>query len=507
MSDVSRLPLTTKEPFGTATTAAPPEQSAIGHLTDRHIAALTGRGLDVELLVKLGVGASDRLGSDGIAIPYFDGDVRIGCKHRTFAGDKRFTQDVGSRQVFYNADCLRDETLTDEPLIITEGEVDCWSALQAGFSRTVSVPNGAPKEAIGAADSGTKYSFLTEAMPLLRECRRIIIATDNDGPGHNLRSDLALRLGAHRCWFVDYPRDCKDLNDALRIYGERGVIATINRAQPLKIEGYYEIDQLPELVDPQAYDTGIVNLGDHYKLRLGDLTVVTGVPGHGKSSFINEVCCRMAQKHGWKTIFASFEQAPQTDHRRALRTFYAEKLERFMNDDEKRAADAWIKQHFGFIVPSDSDDVTLQWLLDVATAAALRKEAQIVVIDPWNEMDHVRERDQSQTDYVGAAIREARRWARKMRVHLIIAAHPAKMQRGKDGKHPIVSLYDIAESAHWANKPEVGIVVHRPDVAKNEAIIKIAKVRFDSIGRPGEITGIWDRERTRYTIADQAELL
>lgn len=503
MNDVSRLPLKAKEPFGTAITATTPEQSALGPLTDTQIAALTGRGLDVDLLEKLGVGASSKLGGDAIGVPFFDGELQVGCKHRTLTGEKRFTQDVGSRQIFYNIECLRDESLAKEPVIITEGELDAISAIQAGFPRTVSVPGGAPAQALGDDERGKKYAFLDEAMPLLEGCDKIILATDGDGPGANLRGDLALRLGAHRCWWVQYPQECKDLNDALRLYGEKGVQVTLRRAQQLEIRGYFELDQLPELDDPVARDTGMVGLADHYKLRLGDLAVVTGVPGHGKSSFINEVCCRMAQAHGWKTVFASFEQQPQTDHRRALRTFYVEKLEKHMTSEEKTRADSWIRRHFGFIVPGDEDDVTLIWILDVLKQAVLRKEAQIVVIDPWNEMDHTLPPDMNLTQYTGYAIKRLKKFAKQHNVHLIVTAHPSKLQRtSKDGKYPMASLYDISDSAHWANKPDVGIIVHRPDVSKNDAIIKIAKARYRTIGRPGEVTGIWNDERSRYTIAD-----
>ena len=171
----------------------------------------------------------------------------------------------------------------------------------------------------------------------------IILATDGDGPGASLRRDLAVRLGAHRCKWVQYPKGCKDLNDALRQYGERGVQATIQRAQPLQIEGYFELDELPTIDPPRAHETGIVGLLEHYKLRLGDFTVITGVPGHGKSTLINEICCRMAEKHGWRTVFASFEQVAQTDHRRALRAFYAKKLEKLMSPDDMGKADAWIR--------------------------------------------------------------------------------------------------------------------------------------------------------------------
>lgn len=506
-TDASASPSPPTAQPGSATIAAGKAASAVlTPLTDRHFAAIEARGLDPELLVKHGVGASRRLDGDCIGIPYFENGVRVGTKYRTLTGEKRFTQDVGSRQILWNVDCLRDDTLADHPLIVCEGEMDAFAAMQAGFPRVVSVPGGAPKERVEDRD-GKKYAFLDEAKQLLDGCREIILATDGDGSGFNLRDDLALRLGAHRCRYLGYPQGCKDLNDSLRLYGVKGVVKTISRAKLMQIRGYFEMDELPPVEEPLAHDTGIVNLASHYKLRLGDFTVVTGIPGHGKSSFINEVTCRMAQRFGWRTVFASFEQTPQTDHRRALRTFYAERLEREMTPDQITAADVWIRRHFGFIVPGDDDDVTLEWMLETMAQAVLRKEAQIVVIDPWNEMDHTRAPDMSQSDYVGFAIKQFKKFAKKYRVHLIVAAHPAKMARGKDGKYPVPSLYDIADSAHWSNKPEVGIVIHRPDLSVNETLIRVVKARYQQIGTQGEIKGAWAGDRGRYTIADEPELL
>jgi twinkle protein len=91
-------------------------------------------------------------------------------------------------------------------------------------------------------------------------------------------------------------------------------------------------------------------------------------------------------------------------------------------------------------------------------------------------------------------------------VHLIVAAHPAKLQRDHNtGKYPIPSLYDIADSANWANKPDIGIVVHRDSLGPDgTTTIKIPKVRYDGeIGAPGEVRGLrWNRAVTRYELAD-----
>ena len=499
MTDASASQSNPAVQFGIAGIADGPEAYGLKPLTEAHCLAIEARGLEPELLVRLGVGASVKLGGDAIGMPYVDNAKVVAVKHRTLGVEKRFTHDKGGKQVWYNIDCLRDQTLRDMPLVITEGELDCMAAIQAGYLRAISVPGGAPST---ASNGERKYAFLEESIGLLEGAKEIILATDDDDPGRNLRSDLAIRLGAARCKWVRYPKGCKDLNDALKTYGVRGVTETFNRAKLMAIHGYYELSELPDLPDNPAFDTGIVSLGEHYKLRRGDFTVITGIPGHGKSSFINEICGRMAAKHGWKTVFASFEQIPQTDHRRALRSFYHEKLEKMMSRQEIAEADAWIERHFGFIYPDDDDDVDLKYILETMAQAVLRKEAQIAVIDPWNELDHVRPPDMSLTEYVGYAIKQLKKFARKYRVHLIVAAHPAKMQRNKDGVTPCPGLYDISDSAHWANKPEVGIVVHRENLANNETKIRVLKAKYSVIGKPGEIVGAFDINRSRYTIIE-----
>lgn len=466
-------------------------------LTKRHQDLLEARGLDVELLERLGADTSTKVsGEDWISIPFFDLGEIVSRKYRTISGEKKFYQDAGKRPVFWNLDCLRDETLSDQPLIITEGEFDAIAAIQCGFLRTVSVPNGAPA-AETPDDTGSRYKFVADAKALIRDCREIILATDGDQPGVNLMNDLALRLGKARCKWLRYPKGCKDLNDALVRFGQRGVVETINRAQWVKISGVYKMSDLPPIRQPVAYPIGIVGLDRHYKIRMGDLAVVTGIPGHGKTTFVNEVLARMATDYGFVGAFASFEQNPQQDHKRALRAFFARKPEKEQSAAELAEADAWIDEKFCFIVPDDEEDPTLEWLIERIQAAVVQYGARIVSIDPWNELEHRRPEGMSETEYTGDALRQIRRLAQRLNVHIIVAAHPTKLEM-KDGKLPIPSLYSIAGSSNWANKPEVGIVVYRE---KDRTRIIVLKSRYhDEIGEPGQIEAIYSRYQARYDV-------
>jgi twinkle protein len=455
-------------------------------LTERHQTLLEARGLDVELLVNHGVISSDRLGLDTIAIPYFSGTEQVNTKYRTISGEKRFSQDEGGKCIFWNRNIISDETLLAQPLIITEGEFDAFAALQSGFSRVVSVPNGAPANPLGELSSG-KYAYLDDAPAAMRDAKEIILATDDDTAGHALRDDLALRLGRARCKWLQYPKECKDLCDALARYGERGIVETIARAQWLAIDGVYKLSELPPLTAPEPLDSGFPGLSSHYRLRVGDFCVVTGAPGKGKTTFTRELACRMASRHGWKTALASFEAIPQIDHRRAIRSWYAGALVRDLSHSEIASADAWADEFFRFLVPSEDEDVTLDWVIERISAAAIRDHIKLAIIDPWNEMDHERPRDMSLTEYVGAALRRLKRVARTLGIHLIVAAHPAKLYRNREGVYPTPTLYDISDSAMWANRADVGLVVDRPDKTTDRTLIQVVKSRFqDQIGTLGE---------------------
>lgn len=469
-------------------------------LSQSNATMLEARGLDLEILQRYGVTDSRQNGFD-IEIPYYSGGIEVNAKFRTLGADKRFAQVAGGRKCFWNEAAILDATLADVPLIITEGELDALAAIQAGFVRSVSVPDGAPGMAHGEDDSGAKYSYVADAKGMLADIREIIICADADGPGTNLLTDLSLRLGRPRCRWVKYPKGCKDLNDALRLYGPRGVTETINRAPWLRVDGVYRMGELPPLPEVQAFDIGMALLSKHYRMRLGDFCVVTGIPGMGKTAFVGEICGRMVENYEWPIAFASFEQRPQIDHRRNLRTFYNRKLVIDQTAREVRAADDWIDRYFSFIIPGEDDDVTLPWLIERAATAILQYGAKIVVVDPYNEMDHERPADMSLTEYTGFAIKQFRKLANKYKVHVIVVAHPAKMRRDKDGKLPIPGLYDISDSAHFANKADVGIVVHREE--DGTAIINVVKSRFhDQIGVPGEIKGTFNRDTGRYTIIE-----
>lgn len=464
---------------------------ALNHKAEKWLEART---IDTELAVKYGVNSSEKRGGDWIEIPYTMRGERVNTKYRNIVS-KEFSQDPDGQKCVWNFDCLRDDSLKNQPLIITEGEMDALAVIQSGYSRVVSVPDGAPAKTIEGNES-KKYSYLEDIFPLLKECKEIIIAADGDQAGANLLHDLALRFGKSRCKWVPYPKGCKDLNDAMMRYGTKGVVESINRATWVRVDGVYTMGELPPAPSGEAMTTGITFLDPHYKIRYGDFCVMTGIPSHGKSTFANQLVASMVQTHGVNACFASFEQHPTLDHKRNLRQLHIGHNGAW-NRAEIAAADAWIEKHFRFMVPNEDDDVTLAWVLEKATVAVVRHNCKIVVIDPWNEMDHMRPSDMSLTEYTGFAIKELKKFARNHHIHLIVVAHPTKLKKNAEGGYDMPSLYDVSDSAHWANKADVGVVIHRK--GENDSVIRIAKSRYHNIiGKPGDVAAGFDVGTNQY---------
>ena len=53
---------------------------------------------------------------------------------------------------------------------------------------------------------------------------------------------------------------------------------------------------------------------------------------------------------------------------------------------------------------AEDEDPTLDWLLERATALVLRNGITDMLIDPWNEMDHTRAANTTETDHIGRCL-------------------------------------------------------------------------------------------------------
>jgi len=470
------------------------------------------RGIPAEVLVAKGITASqefcpvcnDAVGH--VLFPYYVNGQHINTKHR--CGKKHFRMEKGAQRVLYNLDaCAETETV-----VIVEGEMDALSCHVAGYPNTISVPDGAP--APDAGNYQTKFSFLEAAEAFFAQVRTVILATDADAPGQKLMDELARRIGPEKCARVIWPEGIKDANECLVKMGVDALRSRLDGAEFFPVEGIYTGANLtPDLValyrngaDP-GLTFGVPALDDHYRIKPGFVSTVTGIPSHGKSTVLDQLLMWLAVRHDWRFALFSPEQQPLVLHQQQLIEMYtgkpfAEGERPRMSEAEMLVANAWVADRFAFILP---EETSIDTILDLARIHIFRTGARGIVIDPWNELEHARPRHQTETEYISDALGKLRRFARLHDIHLWIVAHPTKMRRTDDGDEPIPTLWDISGSAHFRNKADIGLTVWR-DLTKDDDTVElhVTKMRFLAQGKTGHVRFGFDRASKRlFQIAQE----
>jgi twinkle protein len=466
------------------------------------------RGIPVSILEANNIGFGKRyfnkIEKSVVQFPYIkDGQV-VNIKHR--AENKEFQQEKNAEKCLYRFDEI--SKLEGDTLIITEGEIDALSVQTAGFNMVASIPDGAPSA--DAKEFATKFDFLKSAQLVIEAYQKIILMMDADAPGKVAEREIARRIGSEKCYRVEYPEGCKDSNDVLVKFGVGRLKQVIETAKPFPVEGLFcatdfkiEFENLYDCGDQRGLSTGWLNVDEFYTVRTHEFTVVTGIPSHGKSNFVDALAVNMMVEHSWKFLFFSPENWPVEKHlqsivekvshkpfsRRSTTTLRLTKQESLDHLED-------IKNFMFFIYP-EVGTPTLDQVLDKARAAVFRHGVNGVVIDPWNELDHQYE-NMTEAQYLSKQLSKIRQFARRNGVHVWLIAHPRNLIKDKDGTYKPPTMYEISGGAHWRNKADNGICLFRPDFDNDVSVVYVQKIRFRETGRVGETSIKYIRDNGRY---------
>jgi twinkle protein len=125
-------------------------------------------------------------------------------------------------------------------------------------------------------------------------------------------------------------------------------------------------------------------------------------------------------------------------------------------------------------------------LLGAAKAMVTRYGMRGFVIDPWNQIEHLRPHGMTETDYIGESLSRIQWFARTNDVHVFIVVHPRIMRRNADGSTPEVTPYDLAGSANWFNKSDNIVTVERNrEDSAEPVLVYVRKIRFRELGKLG----------------------
>jgi len=412
-----------------------------------------------------------------IVFPYTVEAELVNRKYRD--GAKHFMLEKDARLVPWRIDHIRDTM----ECIITEGEMDALSFLVAGYDNVISVPNGAQKN-LTYLDDFIETHFENKS--------RIYIAADTDAKGLELRAELVRRFGEEKCRIVTYGEGCKDANELLQKSGAETLKKALQEAQEVPLEGIFTAsdvrDELLVLFEKGLQKGATLDMGDLDDLlsvEVGRLMIVTGIPGDGKSEFLDEMAVRLSLRYDWRCAWFSPENFPVTLHHPKL----MEKLigKRFkqgtMTPMEFDAAVRYLSRNFFDILPEEGYRVDT--ILEKAEALVRRKGIRVFILDPYNCLEHQIPTGQSETQYISEFLEKLRSFAHRRQVLVVLAAHPTKMKKDPiSGKYPVPTMYDVSGSAAFFNKADFGLAIER-DRTQGVTRIHVQKVKFRHLGQLG----------------------
>lgn len=251
---------------------------------------------------------SDKDGN--IVFPFYENDTVVYVKYRRphkyekSMGMKEWC-DKNTKPVLFGLHM----TSYSQPLIITEGQIDCMALYEVGVRNVVSVPSGANNEA-----------WIDNCWDQLQNYESIIFFGDGDTPGRTAVESWAHRLDEARCSIVsNYPprpnaenKICKDANEILFFYGAEKLHEMIASAEEVEMEGLVDISAVPShnpthaKLIPSSLFTINYELGGYAP---GDLVCWTGRTGDGKSTLVSQEILQ-AIESGERVVWYTAELSP-----------------------------------------------------------------------------------------------------------------------------------------------------------------------------------------------------
>jgi hypothetical protein len=267
------------------------------------------------------------------------------------------------------------------------------------------------------------------------------------------------------------------------------------------IIGYDVIEGALELYDEgftTAEETGIRELSQHFKLKKGELTVLTGIGNDGKSTFWNFLMLNKTVKDGTKWAIFSPENDPAHE-------FYFELAEMLLGDEclkqnlDRPSREDFIKaynyisEHFYYVYPKNISP-TPQYIKELFLKLIITKKVEGVVIDPFNQMNNDYSSVGGRDDrYLETFLADCKRFAQQNNIHFTIIAHPKTLRKEGNVGYTCPDVFDIAGGSMWNNKCDNVLVYFRPerhkDMSSPISELHIKKIKKQkAVGRPGMIT-------------------
>ena len=392
---------------------------------------------------------------NSLVFNYFENQTIVNKKYRDLK--KNFTQSKGGKPIFYNINSI----IGCEKVYIVEGEFDVLAMYEAGYKNVISLPSGA----------NDNDDYWLNSKPYLKDVKHFVLAVDNDEKGKAIREKIAHRLGKHKCTYIEWSG--KDANDDLITLD---IFNSLKSEKRFPVTGTFNFEDLQSSV-MEFYRNGLPNtlapkkrafgnLSKVFSTMQGQMTVVTGIPSHGKSNFLEWYVLNLIHEYDVKCSFFSPEHNPMGLHmtnfmQKAIgKPFFGtvDGVER-MNEEDISRFGRWSKDRLYFTAGGAGERVDWDWIISKFEEQIFNFGINIFVVDAWNKVQLPP--GQSGKEGIDTVLTRLTAFCQQNNVQLFLVAHPTKMRKNDVGKYELPQLYDVSGSADFRNQTHNGFAIYR----------------------------------------------
>lgn len=485
---------------------------------DKVYGYLAKRGISRETVDRLGL-RQDKHGD--VLIQYYDTNdvltmVKVRPAHKVEKGHtKIWALTDANKKAFSTSPILynMNRVNTNSPLVITSGEFDCAAAIEAGWHNAVSIPMG---------DANTQW--VEKCWDFLEQFQSIIIVPDNDESGAKYAKNIVPRLGSWRCKIAHVPTTVerpdgttiriKDLNEALVRLGREATLEILTHAEDSPVASVDDLSDVEDidLDEMDGVPTGILGL-DRELIRLfyGTLTIVSGTPGSGKTSFLYQLICEALDRDVNTWLFSAELPGSMTKSwfnsilagRRNIDTITKNDGTIYykVRQDAKIAINSCYKGRW-FVYKDDYDN-NLDALIDSMTDVVRKFGVKLLVLDNFMCIDSEDDKNKDEKAVQTETIKRLVAFSKKYSVATVLVCHPKKPD-SKNVRNNF-DIYDIAGTSNIVNLAHRTIALKRVKDDEKNGVVKMPKgkewqVHYDVIatiikdrmrGRANKDVGIW----------------
>lgn len=460
--------------------------------SDKAIAYMQKRGISEAVCREYEITSKDKQ-PEIIVFPFRNevGELKF-IKYRNTEFQKGITK--GSKE-WCESDCMpilfgMNKCQDFGQLIITEGQIDSLSVIQAGFKNAVSVPTGAQGS-----------TWVPHCYDWVQKFDEIVIFGDCEKGKITLVEMIQSRFSNKKIRVVrieDY-QGYKDANEILQNIGASGIATAINNAEAILSElvidmasvEYKNFDDIPRI------PTGFTKLDKLLKggFMFGTVVLLTGKRGNGKSTVGSQFVCE-ALKAGYNSYMYSGE----------LPNFWVKDWIDVQLFGKQRLTKSEIEscEHFyrGRLYLYNNDIIEteeMQDLLKVTTDTIIKRDIKFVVLDNLMtalESDYNETLYRKQSNFVG----QLAKIAKALQVVIVLIAHPRKTSN--TSKYEFDND-DVSGSADITNRVDTVINYEKPKdstVPDNQRTLNVTKNRL--WGYVGQFD-VWYSDESRRTSENQ----